>query len=136
MRQSLKPTARRWNAPQDLVPHAAPARLSVAVASVAAGDLDETSLEVHQALAVADYLSRSIRDYPREVRWDACVCRGRTSAAGIDNAGYAPIIRRQSWQATATLRERAAQNYAIAAQALPGARRSEQRHLLVLAALG
>jgi len=125
----------------DLVPHACALRAyPLLVASrLASSDLDETSLEeCTRALAVADYLSRSIRDYPREVR------SGRVPfavdellAAGIDNAGlcadHPPAELAGYLQ---RLRERAARDYAIAAQALPGARRSEQRHLLVLAALG
>jgi hypothetical protein len=58
-------------------------------------------------------------------------------AAGVDNAALCadhPPAELASY--LQRLRERAAQNYEIAAQALPAARRSEQRHLLVLAALG
>jgi 15-cis-phytoene synthase len=125
----------------DLVPHACALRaypLSVA-SRLAAGDLDETSLdECTKALAVADYLSRSLRDYPREVRLGRVpFAVDELLAAGIDNAGlcaaHPPAELAGYLQ---RLRERAAQNYEIAAQALPTARRSEQRHLLVLAALG
>jgi 15-cis-phytoene synthase len=125
----------------DLVPHACALRaypLSVA-SRLAAGDLDETSLdECTKALAVADYLSRSLRDYPREVRLGRVpFAVDELLAAGIGNAGlcaaHPPAELAGYLQ---RLRERAAQNYEIAAQALPNARRSEQRHLLVLAALG
>jgi phytoene/squalene synthetase len=89
-------------------------------------------------LAIADYLSRSIRDYSREVRLGRVpFAVDELLAAGIDDAGlcadHPPAELAGYLQ---RLRERAAQNYEIAAQALPIARRSEQRHLLVLAALG
>ena len=125
----------------DLVPHACALRaypLSVA-SRLATGDLEETSLEeCTRALAVADYLSRSIRDYPREVRLGRVpFAVDELLAAGIDDAGlcadHPPAALAGYLQ---RLRERAAQNYEIAAQALPSAHRAEQRHLLVLAALG
>jgi 15-cis-phytoene synthase len=125
----------------DLVPHACALRaFPLLVASrLASSDLDESSLEeCTRALAVADYLSRSIRDYPREVRLGRVpFAVDELLAAGIDNAGLCadqPPAELAGY--LQRLRERAAQDYAIAAQALPGARRSEQRHLLVLAALG
>jgi len=116
----------------DLVPHACALRAyPLLVASrLAASDLDETSLEeCTRALAVADYLSRSIRDYSREVRLGRVpFAVDELLAAGIDNAGlcadHPPAELAGYLQ---RLRERAARDYA---------RRSEQRHLLVLAALG
>jgi phytoene synthase len=124
-----------------LVPHACALRAyPLLVASrLASSDLDETSLEeCTRALAVADYLSRSIRDYRREVRLGRVpFAVDELLAAGIDNTGlcadHPPAELAGYLQ---RLRERAARDYAIAAQALPGACRSEQRHLLVLAALG
>jgi 15-cis-phytoene synthase len=125
----------------DLEPQAWALRAEpLAVASrLATGDLDETSLVgCTRALAVADYLSRSSRDYLREARL------GRVPfpvdellAAGIDNADLCadqPPERLQSY--LRQLRRRAAHQYEIAAQALPRASRSPQRHLMVLAALG
>jgi 15-cis-phytoene synthase len=125
----------------DLVPHACALRAyPLLVASrLASGDLDETSLEeCTRALAVADYLSRSIRDYPREVRLGRMpFAVDELLAAGIDNAGLCADLPPAELAAyLQRLRERAQLDYGIAAQALPGARRSEQRHLLVLAALG
>jgi 15-cis-phytoene synthase len=125
----------------DLVPHACALRAyPLLVASrLASGDLDEASLEqCTRALAVADYLSRSVRDYPREVRLGRVpFAVDELLAAGIDNAGlcadHPPAELAGYLQ---RLRERAELDYGIAAQALPSARRSEQRHLLVLAALG
>jgi 15-cis-phytoene synthase len=125
----------------DLVPHACALRAyPLLVASrLASSDLDETSLqECTRALAVADYLSRSIRDYSREVRLGRVpFAVDELLAAGIDDAGlradHPPPELAEYLQ---RLHERAAQNYAIAAQTLPAARRCEQRHLLVLAALG
>jgi phytoene synthase len=125
----------------DLVPHACALRAyPLLVASrLASSDLDEASLqECTRALAVADHLSRSMRDYSREVRLGRVpFAVDELLAAGIDDAGlradHPPPELAEYLQ---RLRERAAQDYAIAAQALPGACRSEQRHLLVLAALG
>jgi phytoene synthase len=124
-----------------LVPHACALRAyPLLVASrLASSDLDETSLEeCTRALAVADYLSRSIRDYRREVRLGRVpFAVDELLAAGIDNAGlWADHPPAELAGYLQRLRERAARDYAIAAQALPGACRSEQRHLLVLAALG
>jgi 15-cis-phytoene synthase len=125
----------------DLVPHACALRAyPLLVASrLASGDLDETSLhECATGLAVADYLSWSIRDYSREVRLGHVpFAVDELLAAGIDNAGLCadhPTAELAGY--LQRLEERAVQNYRIAAQALPIARRSEQRHLLVLAALG
>jgi phytoene/squalene synthetase len=125
----------------DLEPHAAALRAGpLQVASrLAGGNLEEASLAAcTRALAVAGYLSRSMREYPRDVR------SGRVPfavdellAAGIDNADLAadqPPAQLASY--LGLLRRRAAEHYAIAARALPKACRSQQRHLLVLAALG
>ena len=125
----------------DLVPHACALRAyPLLVASrLASSDLDETSLqECTRALAVADHLSRSMRDYSREVRLGRVpFAVDELLAAGIDDAGLrADRPPPELAEYLQRLRERAAQDYAIAAQALPAACRSEQRHLLVLAALG
>lgn len=125
----------------DLVPHACALRAYplLAASRLASSDLDETSLqECTRALAVADYLSRSIRDYSREVRLGRVpFAVDELLAAGIDDAGLrADQPPPELAEYLQRLRERAARDYAMAAQALPGTRRSEQRHLLVLAALG
>ncbi len=94
---------------------------------------------VTRALAVAEYLARGrSRDYRRAAR------AGRVPfavdellAAGIDNADLAPISRRRTSKIyLEQLRERAAHRYELAALALPRAQPAQQRHLLVLAALG
>lgn len=124
----------------DLAPHVHALRaVPLAMASRLAGDVEETSLAAcTQALAVADYLSHSMGEYRREAR-----C-GRVPfpvdellAAGIDNEDLMadePPPRLDAY--LQTLRERAASHYDIAARALPPRVRAEQRHLLVLAALG
>jgi 15-cis-phytoene synthase len=125
----------------DLPPHAGALRAGpLTVASRLAEDpVDEASLrECTEALATADYLSRSLSDYSRDARF------GRISfavdellAAGIDNADLTasvPPARLEDF--LNRVRERAAHRYALAAQALPPAARAGQRHLLVLAALG
>jgi phytoene synthase len=125
----------------ELEPHANALRAyPLAVASrLAGGDLDETSLaECTGALAIADYLARATRDYRRDAR------SGRVPfavdellAAGIDNSDL--CAEQPSAQLEAyllELRERAARDYEIAARALPKPTRSQQRHLVVLAALG
>jgi 15-cis-phytoene synthase len=132
----------------DLAPHACALRaLPLMVASrlatrdfdEAGPDLDEAGLEeCTGALAVADYLSRSTRDYRREVRLGRVpFAVDELLAAGIDNtdlcADQPPAQLELYLQ---QLRERAALSYDIAAQGLPSAHRSQQRHLLVLAALG
>jgi len=125
----------------DLVPHACALRAHplIVASRLTTGDLDETSLEeCTRALAVADYLSRSTRDYPREVRLGRVpFAVDELLAAEIDNADLCadhPPAQLETY--LQLLRQRAAQNYAIAAQVLPSAHRSQQRHLLVLAALG
>jgi phytoene synthase len=132
----------------DLAPHACAlrafplivaSRLATRDFDAAGPDLDEASLgECTRALAVADYLSRSTRDYRREVRLGRVpFAVDELLAAGIDNtdlcADQPPAQLERYLQ---QLRERAAQSYYIAAQVLPSAHRSQQRHLLVLAALG
>jgi phytoene synthase len=125
----------------DLEPQATALRaVPLQIASrLAAGNFEESSLaECTRALAVADYLSRSTRDYPREVRLGRVpFAVDELLSAGIDNADLAagqPPAKLASY--LQTLRRRAAEHYALAARALPGAQRSQQRHLLVLAALG
>jgi phytoene synthase len=125
----------------DLAPHACALRASpLAVAAhLSHDDRDEPALdECINALAIADYLSRSVRDYRREARCGRVpFAVDELLAEGIENADLsaatppAPLdgyLRR--------LRERAMQGYASAAKMLPPTRRSQQRHLLVLAALG
>jgi 15-cis-phytoene synthase len=125
----------------ELEPHAWALRaLPLQVASrLAAGGADESGLvECTRALAVADYLSRSTRDYPREVRLGRVpFAVDELLAAGIDNADLDsahPPGKLESY--LQRLRRRAASQYEIAAQALAAAGRAQQRHLLVLAALG
>ena len=87
---------------------------------------------------MADYISGATRDYRRGVQL------GRVPfpvdellAAGVDNtdlrAEHAPPPL-ESY--LAQLRQRARENYEIAARALPVEHRAQLRHLLVLAALG
>ena len=112
----------------------------LAVAARLAGeDFEEAGLSrCIQALAEAEYLSKSLADYRRAAR------AGRVSfavdelmAAGIDNADLAavqPPARLQTY--LELLRERAALGFEVAAQRLPRALKGRQRHLLVLAAVG
>jgi phytoene synthase len=125
----------------DLLPHAGALRANpLAVASrLAQENVDEAGLKAcTQALALADYLSRSIGDYRRQARFGRIpFAVDELLAAGIDNAdltaGAAPPRLEDFLN---HLRERAVHSYAIAAQTLPPAHRAQQRHLLVLAALG
>jgi phytoene synthase len=129
----------------DLAPHACALRANpLALVSQLrddrlGDDRDEPALsECLNALAIADYLSRSVRDYRREARCGRVpFAVDELLAEGIENddltAAAAPsrldgYLRR--------LRERAMQGYANAGRLLPPACRSQQRHLLVLAALG
>jgi 15-cis-phytoene synthase len=112
----------------------------LAVASrLASDDPDEPALsECIEALAIADYLSRSVRDYRREARF------GRVPfpvdellAEGIENSDLSAAtpparLDHYLWR----LREQAMHAYSTAEKTLPQSRRSQQRHLLVLAALG
>jgi phytoene/squalene synthetase len=125
----------------DLLPHAqALEGEPLAVASrLAGGQFDETALrECTQALAVAEYLSRTVTGYRREAR------SGRVPFAidelmtfNIDNADLSlnqPPVHLQAY--LQQLRERAMRHYQSATDSLPPSQRSLQRHLLVLAALG
>ena len=90
------------------------------------------------ALAVGDYLGRALAEYREEAR------AGRVPfaveelmAAGVDNAALAAEHPDAPLSAyLASLRQRALDQYALAAAGLAGRRRRAQRHLLVLAALG
>jgi 15-cis-phytoene synthase len=125
----------------ELGPHACALRANpLALASrLAAGDLDEASLaKCTGALAIADYVSRSINDYRRDARAgrvpfavDELMANGIVNADLTDETVAAHL---ESY--LQRLRERAAHHYDLAAQALPCTRRPQQRHLLVLAALG
>jgi phytoene synthase len=112
----------------------------MALASLLADDLrDEVGLRnCTSALAAADYLSKSIRDYRREARVGRVpFAVDELMAAGVDNDDLAtdpPPPHLQSY--LDGLRRRAAQYFETAAQALPPAQRARHRHLLVLAALG
>jgi phytoene synthase len=129
----------------DLAPHACALRAGpLALVSQfsedrPSDDRDEPALrECLNALAIADYLSRSVRDYRREARCGRVpFAVDELLAQGIENddltAATAPArldgyLRR--------LRERALQGYASVPKILPPDSRSAQRHLLVLAALG
>jgi len=112
----------------------------MALASLLADDIrDEVGLRnCTSALAAADYLSKSIRDYRREARVGRVpFAVDELMAAGVDNDDLAtdpPPPHLQSY--LDGLRRRAAQYFETAAQALPTAQRARHRHLLVLAALG
>jgi 15-cis-phytoene synthase len=125
----------------DLEPHVRALRAApLALASrLAGGNLDEDSLKnCTQALAVADYLAWSTADYRREARFGRVpFAIEELLDAGIENADLsadAAPARLQGY--LERLRDRAAKSYAVAALALPRACRAQQRHLLVLAALG
>jgi 15-cis-phytoene synthase len=126
----------------ELEPHAWALRaLPLLVASRLAADADEDEpglVASARALAVADYLSRSTRDYAREVRLGRVpFAVDELLAAGIDNADLdapRPPARLESY--LQELRMRAAHHYEMVGQVLPARRRAQQRHLLVLAALG
>jgi 15-cis-phytoene synthase len=100
---------------------------------------DESELrDCTRALAAADFLSRSIREYRREAR------AGRVPfavdellAAGVENADLnADTPPPHLLNYLERLRERAAGYFDAAARDLPRAQRIPHRHLLVLAALG
>jgi phytoene synthase len=125
----------------DLAPHAHALRAHpLAVASRLAGErFDAAGLDqCIQALAVAEHLSRSLADYRRAARHGRVpFAVDELMAEGIDNADLTadqPPARLENY--LALLRERARHGYEHAALALPRAQRSQQRHLLVLAALG
>jgi len=112
----------------------------LALASRLADDVpDEASLRnCTGALAAAGYLAKALRDYRREARVGRVpFAIDELMTAGVDNDDLAadrppPHLQRYLDR----LRERAARYFEIAAQALPRAQRSRNRHLLVLAALG
>jgi len=112
----------------------------MALASRLAADVsDEEGLSnCTGALAAADYLSKSIRDYRREAQVGRVpFAIDELMAAGVDNDDLAadpPPPHLQSY--LDGLRRRAAQYFETAAQALPPAQRTRHRHLPVLAALG
>jgi len=90
------------------------------------------------ALAAADYLSRTLRDYRREARSGRVpFAVDELMAADVDNTDLAadpPPPHLQSY--LDRLRERAVGYFEAASRALPRVERGPHRHLLVLAALG
>jgi phytoene synthase len=125
----------------DLEPHACALRANpLEVASrLSVDDCDDPALSgCIRALAIGDYLSRSVRDYRREARFGRVpFAVDELLAEGIENVDLTaatPPARLDGY--LRRLRERALHAYATAVQTLPPGRRSEQRHLLVLAALG
>jgi 15-cis-phytoene synthase len=125
----------------ELEPHACALRAApLGLASrLASGGIDETGLAAClRALAVADYLARVTRDYRRQARLGRVpFAVEELLAADLDNTDLCadqppPKLERYLLE----LRARAAQSYRTAARALPAACRTQQRHLLVLAALG
>jgi phytoene synthase len=125
----------------DLEPHVGALRAApLALASrLAAGEFDEPSLHCcTQALSVADYLTKAISDYRREARFGRVpFAVDELLAAGIESADLtaeAAPPRLQDY--LLELGERASRSYTIAIRALPPSQSAQQRHLLVLAALG
>jgi 15-cis-phytoene synthase len=125
----------------DLEPHAAALRAAplIVASRLAAADLDEHSLQTcARQLAVGDFLARSARDYRREARAGRVLFAvDELLAAGIDNEDLCsdqPPTRLDNY--LRGVRARAKASYAAACQALPPGRRAQQRHLLILAALG
>jgi phytoene/squalene synthetase len=125
----------------ELEPHACALRAApLGIASrLACGPVDEVGLgNCLRALAVADYMARVTRDYRRQARLGRVpFAVEELLAAGLDNtdlcadqppAKLAVYLEQQ--------RALAAGSYRAAALALTGADRAQQRHLLVLAALG
>lgn len=108
--------------------------------SAADADADATAglQNCLRALAVADYLARTTREYRREARFGRVVFAvDELLAAGVDNADLGadpPPANLESY--LQQLRARAVRSYETAAQALPTDCRSQHRHLLILAALG
>jgi phytoene/squalene synthetase len=125
----------------DLLPHTQALEAEpLAVASrLSGGRCDEVALrQCTEALAMAEYLARSLTGYRREARF------GRVPFAvdelltlNIDNVDLSnelpPDHLKDYLQ---QLRLRAMRHYESAAQSLPAPQRGLQRHLLVLAALG
>jgi phytoene/squalene synthetase len=125
----------------ELEPHACALRAGpLALASrLASSGLDETGLgNCLRALAVADYLARATRDYRRQARLGRVpFAVEELLAAELDNADLCadqPPAKLEGY--LEKLQARAIQSYESAALALPAACRAQQRHLLVLAALG
>jgi phytoene/squalene synthetase len=125
----------------ELEPHASALRAApLAIASrLACGALDEVSLgNCLRALAVADYLARVTRDYRRQARLGRVpFAVEELLAAGIDNTDLcADQLPAKLAVYLQQLQARATQSYQAAALALPAAGRAQQRHLMVLTALG
>jgi phytoene synthase len=125
----------------ELEPHACALRAApLELASqLGAGGLDAAALRTSlRALAAADYLARATRDYRRQARLGRVpFAVEELLAADLDNADLCadqPPPKLENY--LEQLRGRAARSYETAALALPGACRAEQRHLLILAALG
>jgi phytoene/squalene synthetase len=125
----------------ELEPHAGALRAGpLGLASrLASGDFDEVGLgNCLRALAVADYLARATRDYRRQARLGRVpFAVEELLAAGLDNADLCadrPPAKLEGY--LEQLQARATRSYESAALALPAACRAQQRHLLVLAALG
>jgi phytoene/squalene synthetase len=125
----------------ELEPHACALRAApLELASrLASGTLDEVGLgNSLRALAAADYLARATRDYRRQARLGRVpFAVEELLAAGLDNADLCadqPPPKLESY--LLELRARATRGYQTAALALPAVCRAQQRHLLVLAALG
>jgi len=125
----------------ELEPHACALRAApLGLASrLASGGPDEAGLGTClRALAAADYLARVTRDYKRLARLGRVpFAVEELLAAGLDNSDLCadqppPKLERYLLE----LRARATQSYESAALALPADCRAQQRHLLVLAALG
>jgi phytoene/squalene synthetase len=125
----------------ELEPHACALRAApLAIASrLACRALDEVGLaNCLRALAVADYLARVTRDYRRQARLGRIpFAVEELLAAGIDNADLcADQLPAKLAVYLQQLQARATQSYQAAALALPAAGRAQQRHLMVLTALG
>ncbi len=124
----------------DLEPHAQALRGNpLILASRLAGARDEPALaECTRALAVAEYLARSLADYRREARFGRVpFVVEELTANGIDNTDLSSENSPARLdQFLRPLRERALLKFDAAARALPASERAAQRHLLVLAALG
>ena len=124
----------------ELEPHACALRAApLGLASrLASGALDEGLGRSLRALAAADYLARATRDYRRQARLGRVpFAVEELLAAGLDNSDLCadqPPPKLAGY--LLELRARATQGYETAALALPAVCRAQQRHLLVLAALG
>jgi phytoene/squalene synthetase len=125
----------------ELEPHACALRAGpLGLASRLASDgIDEAGLgNCLRALAVADYLARVTRDYRRHARLGRVpFAVEELLAAGLDNADLCadqPPAKLEVY--LEQHRALAARSYESAALALPAVCRAQQRHLLVLTALG